>query len=516
MSTLQSIEESSNGAASEATAYAELLTRLGTVRDLGGASAVLVWDQMTYMPAGGAAARGRQLGTLERLSHELFTEERIGKLLTELETSADFTDDDNLVRLVRRQYDRAVRVPSSFAAEVSAHTTEAYEAWAQARPNNDFAAVQPYLEKTLELSRRYADYFDYEHPADPLIDQADYGMSVATIRPIFAELRERLVPLVQAIGEQPQVESAFLHRHYPEPQQWAFGERVIEQFGYDFQRGRQDKTHHPFAIRFGAGDVRITTRFNEQDLGDGLFSTMHESGHAMYEQGVSPVYSGTPLARGTSSGIHESQSRTWENIVGRSHNFWQHFYPQLRETFVEQLKDVELEEFYRAINKAQPSLIRVDADEVTYNLHVIVRFELELALLEGKLAVADLPEAWHARYAEYLGVTAPDDRDGALQDVHWYAGLIGGAFQGYTLGNIMASQFYDAALAAHPQVPQQIAQGQFDTLHGWLRDNIYQHGSRFTTSELLERVTGQGLSLEPYMNYLREKYGEIYGLGSGE
>ena len=513
MATTQSPAASNAESHGELTAYAELLTRLRTVRDLGGAAAVLVWDQMTYMPPGGAAARGRQLGTLERLSHELFTEQRIGDLLGELETSSDFRDDDGLLRLVRRQYERAVRVPSSFAAEVSAHTTEAYEVWAQARPNNDFAAVQPYLERTLELSRQYADYFDYAHPADPLIDQADYGMSVATIRPIFAALREELVPLVQAIGEQPQVESDFLHRHYPEPQQWAFGEHVIQQFGYDFERGRQDKTHHPFAIRFGAGDVRITTRFQENDLGDGLFSTMHESGHAMYEQGINPEYDGTPLARGTSSGVHESQSRTWENIVGRSRQFWQHFYPPLRETFPEQLNDVELEDFYHAINSVQPSLIRVDADEVTYNLHVIVRFELELALLEGKLAVAELPEAWRTRYQEYLGVVASDDRDGVLQDVHWYAGLIGGAFQGYTLGNIMASQFYEAALAAHPEIPEQLAQGQFETLHGWLRSNIYHPGSRFTTSELLERVTGQGLSLAPYMKYLRGKYGEIYGLG---
>ena len=498
----------------KASAYDELLARLRTVRDLSGAASVLMWDQMTYMPPGGASARGQQLGTLQRLSHELFTEERMGALLGELEASSAFGDDDGLVRLVRRQYDRAVRVPSSFAAEISAHTTESYEAWTQARPSNDFAAVQPHLEKTLDLSRQYASYFDAAHPADPMIDQADYGMSVATIRPIFAALREQLVPLVQAIGERPQVDDSFLHRHYPEPQQWAFGEHVIKQLGYDFQRGRQDKTHHPFAIRFSAGDVRITTRFQEADLGDGLFSTMHESGHAMYEQGVNADYEGTPLARGTSSGVHESQSRTWENIVGRSRQFWQHFYPQLRETFSAQLGDVELEDFYRAINKAQPSLIRVDADEVTYNLHVIVRFELELALLEGKLSVAELPEAWHARYREYLGVVAPDDRNGVLQDVHWYGGLIGGAFQGYTLGNIMASQFYNAALAAHPEIPQQIAQGQFETLHGWLRSNIYHHGSRFTTSELLERVTGEGLTLEPYMRYLRGKYGEIYGLES--
>ena len=282
--------------------------------------------------------------------------------------------------------------------------------------------------------------------------------------------------------------------------------------GYDFNRGRQDKTHHPFMTKFGPGDVRITTRIDENDLSGGLFSTIHEAGHALYEQGIDPAYDGTPLDTGTSAGVHESQSRLWENIVGRSARFWQYYYPKLATAFPEQLGDVSEEAFYRAINKVQPSLIRTEADEVTYNLHVIIRFGLELDLLEGKLSVADLPEAWHARYQESLGVRAPDDRDGVLQDVHWYSGPIGGSFQGYTLGNIMAAQFYAAALTAHPEIPRQIAQGQFDTLHAWLRDNIYRHGSKFTAAELLPRVTGSPLTLKPYLIYLRTKYAEIYGL----
>jgi carboxypeptidase Taq len=264
--------------------------------------------------------------------------------------------------------------------------------------------------------------------------------------------------------------------------------------------------------KFSLGDVRITTRFHESDLGDGLFSTLHESGHAMYEQGINMAYEASPLAGGTSAGVHESQSRLWENIVGRSLGFWSYYYPSLQAMFHQQLHTVPLETFYKAINKVQPSLIRVDADEVTYNLHVMIRFDLEVALLEGSLTVKDLPEAWHARYEQDLGLRAPDDRDGVLQDVHWYSGLIGGAFQGYTLGNILSGQFYAEALKAHPDIPAQVEKGQFDTLHSWLKSNIYESGSKFTAPELIERVTGQGLTIAPYMAYLKEKYSHLYAL----
>jgi carboxypeptidase Taq len=264
--------------------------------------------------------------------------------------------------------------------------------------------------------------------------------------------------------------------------------------------------------RFAWGDCRITTRVHEDDLGDALFSTLHEAGHAMYEMGTNPAYDGTPLGGGTSSGIHESQSRTWENQVGRSKGFWQHYYPKLQAVFPEQLGGVPLDTFYRAINKVQPSLIRTDADEVTYNLHVMLRFDLELQLLEGTLKIKDLPEAWNARYQSDLGVVAPDYRDGVMQDVHWFGGLIGGAFQGYTLGNLCAAQFMEAALQAHPEIPGEIEQGQFATLHGWLKEHIYQHGSKFTAAELVERVTGGPLRVEPLIQYIRSKYSEIYAL----
>ncbi len=495
----------------------ELKQRLMEINDLNAIGALMNWDQSTYMPPGGAAARGRQAATLGRLAHEKATDPAIGRLLDALQPYADSlpydSDDASLIRVARRDYERAIKVPPEFMGRFLAHSAAAYDVWTRARPANDVSLVQPCLEKTLDYSRELADFFPgYDHIADPLIDFSDYGMKAASVRAVFGELRRQLVPLVEAITARPAPDDSCLRQHYPEAQQLAFGLSVIKRFGYDFQRGRQDKTHHPFMTKFSLGDVRITTRVKENDLGEALFSTMHEAGHAMYEQGISMDYEGTPLANGASAGVHESQSRLWENLVGRSLGFWQHFYPELQATFPDQLGAVSLDTFYRAINKVQRSLIRTDADEVTYSLHVIIRFDLELDLLEGKLAIKDLPEAWRARYASDLGIAPPDDKDGVLQDVHWYAGMIGGAFQGYALGNIMNAQFYEAALKARPSIPDDIARGQFDTLHDWLKDNIYRHGSKFTATELLERVTGGPLDVGPYMRYLRAKFGALYGV----
>jgi carboxypeptidase Taq len=381
----------------------------------------------------------------------------------------------------------------------------------KARPENDFAAVRPYLERTLDLSRQLADHFPgYEHIADPLIDRFEYGMKAARVREVFAKLREQLVPIVQAITSQPPADESCLRKFYPEDKQLAFALDVIQRFGYDMERGRQDKAPHPFSTGFSVGDVRITTRVNEEFLSPALFATMHESGHGMYSQGIHIDLEATPLGSGTSSGVHESQSRLWENVVGRSRRFWQFFYPRLQDVFPEQLGQVPLETFYRAISKVQRSLIRVEADEVTYNLHVMLRFDLELAMLEGNLEVKDLPDAWRERFQADLGIVPPDDRDGVMQDIHWYYGVIGGSFQGYTLGNILSAQFFEAALIAHPEIRDQIGQGEFATLHGWLTEEIYRHGRKFTPSELVERVTGAPMRIEPYMRYVREKYGELY------
>lgn len=485
--------------------------------DLQNAGALLFWDLSTYMPPGGAQARGRQSALLARLAQERSTAPAIGRLLDQLEPLARSLPYDSFdaafLRATRRDYDRLVRVPASFAAEMTEHQAATYQVWTEAREQNDFARVRPYLEKTLDLSRRMANFFPgYDHIADPLIDFNDYGLKAADIRHVFDQLKEHLPPIIRDIAQHPQVDDSCLRQHFPKAQQLSFSEEVIRDFGYDFNRGRLDLTHHPFTTQFSISDVRITARVKEDDLGDCLFSVLHEAGHGMHAQGADPAQDGLFLFTGVSAGISESQSRTWENIVGRSHGFWEHYYPKLQSVFPEQLGQVDLETFYRAINKVSPSLIRTDADEVTYNLHPLIRFELELALLEGSLEVKDLPEAWNTRYEKYLGITPPDDRDGVMQDVHWYFGVIGGSFQGYTLGNILSVMFYQKALEAHPEIPDEIRQGNFNSLHHWLKENIYWHGDWYTASELIKHITGSGLDIGPLIQYYRQKYTDIYRL----
>ena len=496
---------------------ADLRQRLRVIDDLHRAEAVLSWDQATYMPPGGAEARGRQLALLSGLEHERMTDPEIGRLLDALapwaEAQGDDSDAASLIRVTRRDYERATRVPTRFVHRLSEHTAATYHAWERARPANDFAAVRPMLETTVELSRELAGFYPgFAHPYDALIDRAEEGMTVAAVRALFAELRTALVPLIEAILARPAPDDRCLNGDYPERAQQAFGENVIRAFGYDFSHGRQDKTAHPFMAKLGRGDVRITTRYRDNELSDGLFSTLHEAGHAIYEQGVDDALDGTPLYQGASSGVHESQSRLWENLVGRSLPFWRHWYAPLKAAFPGALDGVDIDTFYRAINKVQSSLIRTDADEVTYNLHVMLRFDLELAMLEGTLAVADLPEAWRARLRADLGVAPTDDRDGALQDVHWYGGIVGGAFQSYTLGNIMSAQFFAAARRELPDLDGQIGRGEFGALRAWLAGRVYRHGRKFTPPELVENATGEALSIAPYMSYLNAKYGALYGL----
>jgi carboxypeptidase Taq len=501
---------------------AELKHRLSEIYDLTAAGSVLTWDQATYMPKGGAVSRGRQSALLRRLAHERFVDPTLGRLIDRLEPETEKfpADDASLIRVVRRDYERAIRVPAEYVAGANAHGSASYNAWIWARPANDFAAMIPFLEKTLDLRREYASFFaPYDHIADPMIDGADEGMTTATIQSFFAELRRELIPMVRASCDQPLADDRCLRRSFGKEAQLGFGLSVAKQMGYDLQRGRLDQTHHPFCTKFAAGDVRITTRVRENHIGDALFSTLHEAGHAMYEQGVNAAYEGTPLGSGVSLGVHESQSRLWENVVARSRPFWEHYYPALQRTFADQLGSVPVDIFYRAINKVEPSLIRTDADEVTYNLHIMLRFELELKLLEGRLRVKDLPEAWRAAMQAYLGVTPPDDRDGCLQDVHWYFGSIGGGFKSYTIGfqsyaigNVLSAQFFAAAAKANPDVSSEIARGQFGTLHGWLTDNIYRHGRKFTPNEIVTRATGSPMTMAPYLAYLRGKYSELYQL----
>lgn len=469
------------------------------------------------MPIGGAQARGRQSALINRLAHERRTDPALGRLIDQLAGYGESLAGDSpaaaMIAVVRRDFEKALRVPSDFVERMSAHGAASYQVWTQARPADDFAALRPYLERTLELSREYAEFFvPYRHIADPLIDDMDAGMTCASVKALFAELRGELVPLVRRICECPPADDSCLHRTFAEAPQLDFGLSIARAYGYDLDRGRLDKTLHPFCTKFGADDVRITTRVFPNDLSQALFSTLHEAGHALYEQGIAAELDGTGLGSGTSAGVHESQSRLWENVVGRSLGLWKHFYPRLRATFADALGDVPVESFYRAINKVERSPIRTEADEVTYNLHVIIRFDLELDLLEGRLAVEDLPEAWSARYRSDLGVTPSDDRDGCLQDVHWFNGPIGGSFQGYTIGNVLSAQFYAAALRAHPDIPREIGEGRFDLLRGWLRQHIYRHGRKFKPDEIVRRATGEPMTIAPYMAYLERKYGELYQL----
>jgi len=495
----------------------DLKARLAEHDDLQSAAALLRWDQMTYMPEGGNAARGRQLATLDRLAHDRLTDPALARLLDRLAPVVERDHPDGfaarLVRVARQDVDRATKVPAAFVSAFSNHRAELYERWTHARPANDFRAVAGLLARTVEMSREYAEFFaPYDHVADPLIDVTDPDVRTASVRALFTELRRELVPLVEAITRAGPIDDRCLHQAFPEADQLAFGTAMAAQFGYDVARGRQDLTHHPFMTKFSIGDVRITTRVRPDDLSQALFCTLHETGHALYEQGVDPAFEATPLANGTSAGVHESQSRLWENQVGRSLPFWTGQYPRLQAMFPAQLGGIPLATFYRAINRVERSLIRTAADEVTYSLHVIMRFDLELELLEGRLAVADLPEAWRERARADLGVAPETDRDGCLQDVHWYDGFVGGAFQAYALGNLMSAQFFDAARRAHPDLPQQIEAGRFDTLRAWLRSNIHVHGRARSTDEVVLGATGAPLSTAPYLGYLRGKYGALYGL----
>ena len=501
----------------EEALLAELKGRLLEISDLYGTAAILSWDQSTYMPSGGAVARGRQSALLSRLMHERRTDAGLGRLLDELAPYAESlppdSDDAALIRVTARDFAKAIRVPTDFVERLSAHSSATYDAWTRARQSNDFAGMRPLLERTLDLSCEYAEFFaPYQHVLDPFIDDADEGMTCASVRALFAQLRAELVPLVHAICERPAADDSCLHGAFAEAPQLDFGLALASAYGYDLARGRLDRTPHPFCTRLSGGDVRITTRVYPDDVTQALFSTLHEAGHGMYEQGVAPALDGTPLGSGTSAGVHESQSRLWENVVGRSRGLWRHSYPKLQATFPDRLGDVPLENFYRAINKVERSLIRTEADEVTYNLHIILRFDLEVAMLERRLAVKDLPEAWRARYQSDLGISPPDDRDGCMQDVHWFGGCIGGAFHSYTIGNVLSAQFHAAALRAHPEIPGEIAAGRFATLKGWLDENLYRHGRKYQADEIVRRATGEGMTIRPYMDYLNRKYGELYGL----
>lgn len=498
-------------------AYGELLQRVKEHALLGSCSSVLGWDERTYMPRNGSAHRAEQMALLARLTHEMLTAPRIGELLAEVQDHPQVKLKDSRhaanVREIKRGYDRAVKLPKELVEELARVTTRAQQAWQEARQADDFPAFKPWLEKIVALKRQEAQAIGYkEAPYDALLDEYEPGATTKEISKVFAELRQDLVPLIGAIaasGKKPKRD--ILERDYPVERQAAFGTDAATAIGFDFQSGRLDTTTHPFCSGMGPGDCRITTRYNPRHFNEALFGILHEAGHGIYEQGLEAEQFGTPVGSACSLGIHESQSRMWENQVGRGRPFWEHFFPKAKQTFPEALADVALEDWLFAVNDVQPSFIRVEADEATYNIHIILRFELEQALISGDLQPADVPAAWNEKFTKSFNLTPPTNKLGCLQDIHWSMGGIG-YFPTYTLGNLYGAQFMEQARQDLGDLDGAFRRGEFGGLKGWLNDKIHSPGQRWRAGELCQRVTGKPLSHKPLLTYLKTKYAPLYGI----
>ncbi len=501
-----------------------LTTKLLEIQRIHSAASVLSWDQETYMPAGGGAARAEQIATLEGIAHHKLVSPEIEQLLGSwldlstghpLERDGELWDESSrsLLRELWRDFSRAKKLPSDFVMTLSRECSLAQQVWAEAKEGHRFTDFLPSLRTVLALKRKEADYLGYqESPYNALLDVYEPGSTIATLRPLFAQIKARLVPLLKNIQNSPvEVDDGFLYHSFDQARQVEFGRLVLIAMGYDFERGRLDLSAHPFTTSFHPTDVRVTTRVHEHDLPSCLFSCIHEGGHGLYDQGLDPQHYGTPLGESVSLGIHESQSRMWENSVGRSRAFWRYFYPILQATFHHQLRAVDLEQFYAVINRVKPSLIRVEADELTYNLHIMLRFEIEQDLIEGKTKPDELPEIWNQKMQEYLGIRPSHDGEGVLQDVHWSMGAFG-YFPTYALGNLYSVQFYDQAKLEIPHLEDEIAAGQLMVLRRWLGQKIHRWGRMFTPDHLAQRVTGVSLTPEPFLRYTEQKYGELYRL----
>ena len=492
-----------------------LRERLGEVADIHSALSLLQWDQEVYMPPKGATARGMQLATLSALHHRLFTSPEMGDLLKRLSDQADTleSDDAKLVSETLYDYEHATKLPEAFVHENAREQSKAFEAWHKARKESNFGMFQPNLAKLVELQRQKAEYLGYEEsPYDALIEEFERGMTAKQLKAIFGELATKQSALVSRIMEsskQPDVDWVF--QDWDEDRQYAFTFNVLKDMGYDFEAGRQDKSVHPFTLSLDRDDVRVTTRVAKDELFSALTGSVHEGGHALYEQGYQEKDQRTPLADGISLGVHESQSRMWENMIGRSLPFWKHYTPLLKKTFPGQLDNVTAEMIYGAINKVEPSFIRVEADECTYNLHIILRFEIELALIEGSMEVGDVPAAWNEKMKQYLGLDVPNDAQGCLQDIHWSHGTMG-YFPTYALGNLYAAQMFERIEQDIPDLWAQVSEGNFCALLGWLREHVHRFGRRKLARELIEDISGRALENGPYLAYLERKYGALYGI----
>lgn len=483
------------------------------IADVRNANAILQWDQETHLPKKGAAIRGQQISTLSEISHQLFSEEELGNLLQELMGRNDIDPDEKRnVELTLEDYDKNKKYSSDFVRRLSEQVNKTFHAWIDSRQKNSFSVYQKDLTALIDLKKQEADILGYEtHPYNALLNEYEKGCTVDLLDKTFGGLLPTLKELVTKLAQRPQVDDSFLFQHFPKQEQWNWGMYLIKELNFDFDAGRQDLSEHPFSISFNANDVRITTRVAEDDFGNMTWSCIHEVGHALYEQGLPLQQYGLPLGEACSYSMHESQSRLWENNVGRSRIFWKHYFPQLHQHFPGQFKSIDLERFYEAINKVQPSLIRTEADEITYHFHVFIRYELEKRLIEGSLTADEIPAFWNEYYQKLLEVTVPDDKRGCLQDVHWSHGSFG-YFPTYSLGSFYAAQFYQAAKNDIDNLEDQLANGNFSELLKWLRINIHSKGRRLTSEDLCQEVTGKPLEINNFVQYILDKYSVIYTL----
>jgi carboxypeptidase Taq len=491
--------------------YATYQSKMQRIADIKAANAILQWDQETYMPQGGAQFRGQQISTLSEVAHQLFSEDALGDMLNELMGKDDLSlAQKRNVELTLEDYTKNKKYTSAFVRAMSEQVNKTFHSWLEARKEASFAIYVKDLDALVQLKKEEAQILGYtKHPYDALLNEYEKGATVDLIDKTFATLLPPLQELFQTITAATPVDDSFLHRHFPAQQQWDWGMHLIKSLQFNFENGRQDKSEHPFSISFSPQDVRITTRIDENDFGNMTWSCIHETGHALYEQGLPINNYGLPLSEACSYSIHESQSRLWENNVGRSRAFWQHYYPQLQQHFPEQFKNISLDQFYKGINKVQPSLIRTEADEISYHFHVFIRYELEKRLIEGSLTTDDIPAFWNKEYKHYLGVTVPDDKQGALQDVHWSHGSFG-YFPTYSLGSFYAAQFFAKAKEEIANLDNELANGNSVPLLEWLRTKVHSKGRFFTSEELCKEITGEGLNGAYFLKHAKEKYNGIY------
>ncbi len=502
------------------TVYEQFESYVKELRTLGSVQGILGWDQETYMPPKGSRIRAAQMELLSALTHERLVSNQLGEMIEQLQSGtggAPLTEEQSAnVREMRRVFDRERKMPEDLVREMARTCSLAHEAWVKARRENAFGEYAPWLEKIVVLKRRESDAIGHAggHVYDPLLDAYEPGAKTVEVGRILADLRDQLVPLVRAIAgsaKQPRQEHFPSQAKFPVEPQREFGLSVARDMGFDLEAGRLDTANHPFCSSSGPHDVRLTTRYDESDPRSCFFSILHEAGHGLYEQGFDPANMGTPMAEAVSAGIHESQSRLWENQIARSRPFWEHYYPRLQATFPEALRGLSMEDWYRSINRVQPSMIRVEADEVTYNLHILLRFEIECDLLTGRLSVSDLPRTWNDKMEQMLGLRPATDAEGVLQDIHWSFGGFG-YFPTYTLGNLYAAQFMEAVRRDLPDLDDRLRKGDLRALREWLRDKIHRNGMRWRANELVQRVTGSSLSASPFLSYLRGKFGPLYGI----